>query len=443
MTNNMTRNGSLSRQLIVALSLVIGVVGVIHGLSSYAVARADTNMLLDTRLSDVAIRLSAGMADIIMPIPEPGLRRPEDLEIQVWTGDEPRPSRATDPSIKFRRDAPMGFSNQIVAGVAWRVFTVRTANRTFEVGQRSEIRRGIAETSALKNIWPTIILIPLIWVAVILVVRGLMTQLNELAGRVQTIDLDRLRPISREGVPEDLLPFVKSINLLIERLAQMIESEKKFISDAAHELRSPIAALQLQADNLRHSIYPANVERFEELRRGIIRGGNLVTQMLQLARADAQVDDTRLSDVRVREVVTDVIADSLPIAMARGIDLGVEHLDEATVRATETDLRVVVKNLVDNAIRYSPDGSTIDVRVVAQAGRVSLEVADQGPGIAPESLTRVFERFVRVGTADIEGTGLGLAIVRATVSKYGGSASVANRVDGQTGLIARAEFPTV
>jgi two-component system, OmpR family, sensor kinase len=441
MIRTLSGSRSLSAQLIVAVSIVIAVVAAVHACAAYVVARSETDSLLDTRLRDVAIRLAAGMADIIMPLPDPGPHRPEDLEIQVWTGSQAQPSRATDPSIRFRGDSPAGFSDQIVNGEAWRIFTVRDTDRIVEVGQRVRVRTRIAEKSAAFSLWPTAVLTPFIWLSMILVVRRTMRQLGTLARQVKAIDLDRPSPLSSQGVAADLLPFVTSINAVFERLSNVRESEKKFISDAAHELRSPITALQLQADNLRNSISPANVERFEELRSGILRGGKLVAQLLQLARADAQVSESESAEINLRDVVNDVIGGLLPIAAARRIDLGVEKIDDVSLHAALTDLRTVIKNLIDNAIRYSPAGGTVDVRVTRQGAGVAIEVIDQGPGIAPEMLTRVFERFVRVASAEIEGTGLGLAIVRAIMQKYEGTATLANRSDGHTGLIANVTFP--
>jgi two-component system OmpR family sensor kinase len=441
MTRTMPSGRSLSAQLLIAVSIVIAVVACVHAVAAYVVARSETDSLLDTRLRDVGIRLAAGMADIIVPSPEPGVQRPENLEIQIWTGSEARPSRATVPSIRFSRDAPAGFSSQRVDGEDWRIFTVRHADKIVEVGQRMWVRKRIAEESALKSLWPTAILTPLIWLAMILVVRRTMRRLDALARQVEAIDLDHPKHLSSDDVAADLLPFVKSMNAVFERLSRAREAEKKFISDAAHELRSPITALQLQADNLRRSIAPANVSRFEELRRGIARSSSLVAQLLQLARADAQVSDSRLDDLHLGDVVKDVIADLLPIAASRGIDLGVERMDDVSLHATQTDVRVVVKNLIDNAIRYSPQGGVVDVRVVRRDAGVMIEVTDQGPGVAPVMLERVFERFVRVGAAGVEGTGLGLAIVRAIMLKYKGSAVLANRGDGRSGLVARVFFP--
>ncbi|CAD6528424.1 ATP-binding protein [Paraburkholderia metrosideri] len=439
----MKKRGSLGTQLVIALSAVVIVVGLVHAAGSYVASSAATHALLDTRLSDVAIRLAAGMADIIVKAPEPGAQRPQDLQIQIWSGDEVSPSRATDPSIHFNRNVQPGFSQQVADNDEWRIFTVHSGDRIVEVGQRIRVREAVVRDSALTTLWPTVLLMPLMWVAVIVVVRSSMRRVDRLANEVKALDVNRLTPISTDHVPTDLLPFVDSINSLTARLGRMIESEKKFIADAAHELRSPIAALQLQADNLRHSIYPANAERFEEMRAGIIRSAYLVSQMLSLARADTRASTAQLEDVDVREVIADVIAAHLPIAMARNIDLGVAHLDAAVVRATKTDVQVVVKNLVENALRYGVEGGTVDVRVTANDATVSIEVIDDGPGIAPQLQELVFERFVRVGSTDVEGSGLGLAIVRATLAKYGGRARVSSRGDHRSGLVAQAEFPRV
>ncbi|CAM2156207.1 histidine kinase [Pararobbsia alpina] len=438
----MPKPRSLSTQLILALSAVVVIASLMHALGSYALARSSTNAILDTRLRDVAIRMSAGMANLILPSSEPAFQRPQDLEIQVWSGDEPYPSQVTNSEIHFPRAIPLGFSDQFVAGERWRIFVVQTPHHRVEVGQRERIRETVARENALSTLWPTVLLMPMLWGAVILVVRRTMKQVGTLAEEVQAINLSRLAPIDDKGVALDLLPFVESTNKLIDRLALMIESEKKFISDAAHELRSPITALQIQADNLRHTIYPENQERFEELRQGIMRGGNLVKQLLSLARADARVQETTFVDIDVKQIVAQVIADSLPVAMQRNIDLGVARMDDdVKVRALSTDVTVVVKNLVENAIRYSPDHSVIDVRVVRRRESVCIEVVDEGPGIAPDMLECVFERFVRAEPSKTEGTGLGLAIVRATMTRYQGRAILENRTDGSTGLIARVTFP--
>ncbi|WP_147432472.1 sensor histidine kinase [Pararobbsia silviterrae] len=437
-----TRNRSLSTQLIVALSAVVMIVAVMHGLGSYVLARNSTHAILDARLRDVAIRLSASLANLVLPSTEPAFQRPEDLEIQIFTEDEAQPSETTNPELHFSREIPLGFSDQIVGGEPWRIFALVTAHHRIQVAQRERVRQQVARRAALTTLWPTALLMPLMGFAVMLVVRRAMKQVGTLAVEVRSVDLNRLEPIDSQGVALDLLPFVESTNMLIDRLARMIETEKKFISDAAHELRSPITALQIQADNLRDSIYPENRPRFDELRDGILRGGNLVKQLLSLARADARVAESTFVDVEVRKVVTQVIADCLPFASQRAIDLGVERIDDDTdVHAIEADVAAVVRNLVENAMRYSPESSVVDVRVVRGRDSVSIEVVDEGPGVPADMLERVFERFVRVDPSRTDGTGLGLAIVRATMDRYRGRAVLENRTDARAGLVARVTFP--
>jgi len=227
---------------------------------------------------------------------------------------------------------------------------------------------------------------------------------------------------------------------MIERLAKSIESERKFIADAAHELRTPLTALQLQADNLAPHIAPGNQERFHELRRGIARSGGLITQLLRLARADAPLSGNVLARVDVSVVIKDAIADVLPIAFQRGLDVGAEELISAHVRAVEADICIVVMNLLSNAVRYTPDGGIIDVRMRRDKDMVWVEVIDTGPGIDEALLPRVFERFFRAN-AEVEGSGLGLSIVKAIAVRYGGEVSLRNRDDGRSGIVAAFGLP--
>ena len=271
--------------------------------------------------------------------------------------------------------------------------------------------------------------------------RRSLSKLNRLGAQVQGIDVSHFQQLSTAGVPIEIRPFIDSINRMINRLAQSIESERKFISDAAHELRTPLTALQLQADNLQPLIVAGNQQRFLELRSGITRSGGLITQLLRLARADAAVQAETLTRVDVPAVVVGAVAEVLPIAMKRGIDIGADEMAGAFVRAVEADVGIAVRNLVGNAIRYTPEGGKVDLSVRVRDDMVWIEVTDTGPGIAEELLPRVFDRFFRAST-QIEGSGLGLSIVKAIASKYGGAASLRNRQDGTSGIVASIGFPS-
>jgi two-component system OmpR family sensor kinase len=432
---------SLRNQLVLALCVLVSIVGVVQGVSSYQLSKAGMSALLDLRLEQVAGRMRGGFADSLPAIPARGSQPERDIVITVWRDDQATPYRSTEPSLALPREAPAGFVTTAVGGDEWRIYTLREPSMVIQVAQRSAVRHELAQDRAVNTLWPMIVLVPLVWIAVLLVVRGSLRKLNRLGAQVQGIDVSHFQQLSTSGVPIEIRPFIDSINLMIDRLAQSIESERKFISDAAHELRTPLTALQLQADNLQPHIAPGNQERFCELRSGITRSGGLIAQLLRLARADAALQADTLTRVDVPAVVVDAVAEVLPIAMKRGIDIGADEMASAFVRAVEADVSIAVRNLVSNAIRYTPDGGKVDLSVQIRDDRVWIDVTDTGPGIAEELLPRVFDRFFRANT-QIEGSGLGLSIVKAIASKYGGAASLRNRRDGPSGIVASIGFPS-
>jgi two-component system OmpR family sensor kinase len=432
---------SLRNQLVLALCVLASIVGVVQGVSSYQLSKAGMSALLDLRLEQVAVRMRSGFADSLPAIPARGSQPEGDIFITIWKGDQTTPYRSTEPSLALPREAPAGFVTTAVGREEWRIYTLRDPSMVIQVAQRSAVRRELAQERAFNTLWPMIVLVPLVWIAVLLVVRRSLRKLNRLGAQVQEIDVSHFQHLSRSGVPIEIRPFIDSINLMFDRLAQSIESERKFISDAAHELRTPLTALQLQADNLQPLIVADNRERFRELRSGIARSGGLIAQLLRLARADAALQADALTRVDVAAVVVNAVAEVLPIAMKRDIDIGADEMDHAFVCAVEADVGIAVRNLVSNAVRYTQDGGKVDLSVQVRADMVWIEVTDTGPGIAEELLPRVFDRFFRANT-QIEGSGLGLSIVKAITNKYGGAASLRNRHDGPSGIVASIGFPS-
>jgi two-component system, OmpR family, sensor kinase len=430
---------SLSTQLIVSLGVLLSIFGTVQGISSYHLALVGVNALLDSRLSNVAARIR-DVFEAAIPHRSAGSGNADDIVVLVWTAEHQSPARTTDSAVVLNRDSPTGFSDQIVNREAWRVYTLVTYNEVIQVAQRIAVRERMAEASAVRALMPIFVLIPAVWIAVYFCVRRAFGVLDRLGRRAQAIDSSHLEALPSTGLPVELEPFVSSINRMIERLKESMRLERDFISDAAHELRTPLTALKLQADNLQGDIAPRNRERFQALRHGIERASTLVAQLLQLARADAQISTTAPTALEVTEVVSSVVSELLPIATQKRIDIGGEELMSAKICATESDLRAVVKNLVGNALRYTPEGGAVDLRVHAGEGVARIEVIDTGPGIPEELLPRVFDRFFRVSQS-VEGSGLGLAIVRAIVMRYGGSVTLSNRDDGVNGLRAVVTFP--
>jgi two-component system OmpR family sensor kinase len=431
---------SLRNNLVIALGILVSVVAIAQGISSYQLCRAGMSALLDLSLEQVAERMYNGFADSIPATPVRGSQPARDIVITIRKPGAEVPLRSTDPSLQLPEDSAAGLSSTQVNGDRWRIYTLREPGTLIQVAQRSSVRDELEREAALSTLWPTVVLLPLVLGAVLLIVQRSLRKMNQLGNEVQGIDASHLKPLPVAGVPVELLPFVGSINRMIERLAQSIEAERKFIADAAHELRTPLTALQLQADNLQPHIVQGNQERFNELRSGIARSGALISQLLRLARADAPVASSTVEATDVSAIVVEAVSDVLPLAAARSIDIGAEEMSKDKVAAPAADVAVAVKNLVSNAVRYTPDGGTIDLGTRTEGNVLWVEVTDTGPGIAPELLPRVFDRFFRANL-DVEGTGLGLSIVKAITGKYGGEAVIRNRSDGRSGIVAAVSFP--
>ncbi|MCI3206673.1 MULTISPECIES: HAMP domain-containing sensor histidine kinase [Pandoraea] len=435
---------SLRNQLVIAIGVVVSLFAVIQGVSSYHFSVTGTSALLDRRMEWLATRVRVDFSDGSLSFHL--LTRPDthDLVIAVWQNGEDAPAFASDPTITLPRDATLGFTTREINGEKWRLYTRRRPDQLVQIAQRISVRDSIEKRAATRTLWPIVLFIPLVWVAVLLVVSRSLRRLNQLGARARAVDVNHLQPLPLTGVPNELLPFVRSINMMIERLAHSIETERQFIADAAHELRTPLTALQLQADNLQGEIAPGSLERFRELQGGISRSSNLITQLLRLARADAPPvgkSMTRaMTSVDVGAAVVTAVADVLPTAIQRGIDIGADEMDDARVQAVALDVDTVVRNLVCNAVRYTPNGGRVDISTRVRGLSVDIVVMDSGPGIDESVLPRVFDRFFRVN-ADGEGSGLGLAIVKAIVMRYEGTVTLRNRRDGQSGIVATVSLP--
>jgi two-component system OmpR family sensor kinase len=326
-------------------------------------------------------------------------------------------------------------------GVPWDVFALQAANEYIQIAEVHSVRTRNAVRVAFWTLLPVVALLPLLVLSIAITVRVSLRPLDRIGQRAARIDLNHLRPLDAREAPEELRPFLDSINRMIERLSGLVGAERQFIANAAHELRSPISAMQLQVDNLRDAPAAEHLERLEDLQRGIRRTASLVSQLLGLARAEIGGTSQELADLPLPRIVSDVIADLLPLAIDRGVDLGALNLEELPVQAVEADLRVMIRNLVDNAIRYGGTGSRVDVSIGLEDGRAVVEVIDNGPGIAQADLARVFDRFFRGGELHEEGSGLGLSIAQVLAASYGGRVTLENRADGSTGVLARIELP--
>ena len=314
---------------------------------------------------------------------------------------------------------------------AWRVYTHVTEEGIVQVGQALATRDVLARELSISVLMPLLMLIPLLVVIVAWVLKRGLAPLDETSRRVSDRDAARLDPLPTESVPQELAPLVEQINALLARLEGSLDAQRRFLADAAHELRSPVAALALQVQLAERAHSPAAREAaFRELAHGVERARRLVQQLLDFARLEPGVQSEPFAATDLARLAREVVGRYAPQAESQEVDLGVDAPAAAPLLGSEPQLRALVENLVDNALRYAPRESAVTVSVGVADGALELAVTDAGRGIPAEERERVFERFHRVAGDHTRGSGLGLAISRAIVERHHGTISLSDARPG-------------
>ncbi len=445
--------GSLRWRLLRAASVAAALVIVVTGLIGYFMASHEAEELMDGHLAQEARLLMA-------------LTRSRDLNLEdlrrqlAYIETEPRDSY--EPKIEFQigdaagtillrsEGAPripvmgvVGYSKLEREGVAWRIFNLSAPELPYrvQVAQSLQIRERVAVEVATQVVWPLAIILPALILLLYYAVRRGLLPLEELAAEVGRFTPDSIQPLSGDRAPQEARPLVLAINRLLARLTVALEGERRFTADAAHELRTPLAALKVHSEVALASDDPeVRTHALRQVRRGVNRAGHLVEQLLRLARLDplAGVPEPRRFDLV--QCVREEAAQDASQGLSGDHTLVFEGPETALpITGDPALVGIVLRNLLDNAQRYSPAGTPVTVRLYAQAGSVVLEVLDRGPGVTDDELRRLTERFFRGSSPGAEGSGLGLAIVRRIAELHGAELSIANREGG--GLQARLVFP--
>jgi signal transduction histidine kinase len=431
---------SIRGRLLAWLMAALVVAGVVMGYAAYRRAHQDLDELLDYQLQQLAFSLSRQSVGSVpvpqgMPLPEP------DFITQVWDRDGvlmfySRPNMAIP-----MRPRP-GFSNMEWKGQSWRMFTQLDGTRIIQVAHPLNLRREMAADFARRAVMPLLALVPLLAIGIWIVVGRVLEPLSSISQALRARTPASLEPLPRADLPDELVPLVGSLNDLLQRLQHAMDAQRQFVGDAAHELRSPLTAVQLQLSLLKRAGDDAErAAAIERLERGVHRSNRLVQQLLTLARQDPQAPAAAAEPVDLNELAAELVADFEPQAAEQQQRLLLEPaVDPVLVQGDREALRVMLSNLIDNALRYTPASGRIVVRVAHAGGHAQLEVQDSGPGIAPEQRSRVFDRFYRVPHATAaEGSGLGLAIVKRVAERHGGAVSL-HDADNGTGLKVRVQM---
>jgi signal transduction histidine kinase len=436
---------SIRRHLVLSLmgTLVLGVAAV--ALGTYYAALAQIGTLFDGELRQIA--QAVHLREDWM---ETGNVRiaSEDVAFAVRAYDEGGRVFFESGLPSLPPDAPKtlepGFSLVETPDGFWRVYTHVRPEGVVQVAQPEAVRDSLARELSLRMVVPELIFIPLLSILVAWILKRALAPLDAASASVRERDAGRLDPLPTAGVPEELLPLVEQINALLARLSASLETERRFVADAAHELRSPVAALALQVQlaERAHS-EGGRAAALAELKRGIARAARLVQQLLDLARLEPGVASEAQAPVDLAQLVREVIGEFSVRADAQGVDLGADAPASLVVHGAASELRSLVANLVDNALRYAPSQSSVTVSLRDAGAEVELAVEDAGPGIPPELRERVLRRFQRVPGDATSGSGLGLPIAKAIAERHRGSLRLVEARPGneRPGLSVQVRLP--
>lgn len=442
---------SLRLRLVVLLSIGLGIAWIVSAWFTYSEARHEINELFDAQLAESAQVLLGTASHELHEQIERGDDQAavsheyeQKLAFQVWNNNHLL-LRSTTAPVAALTDAKSGYSEIKVNNEAWRALARWDAQHEFmiQVAEPMAGREGLARHITLKLLIPTLVALPVMALLIWFGVGAGLRPLKQLKQEVKQRTVNRLEPVAMSGVPEEVAPLTQALNDLFARLQEAFESERRFTADAAHELRTPLAALKIQAQvALRSTDVAERSNALENVLRGTDRATRLVEQLLTLARVDPETAAVNNHQVDLHALAASVMADMQSLAHAKKIEMVLEEKQEkhiaSSVLGDEVQLGLLLRNLIDNAIRYTPIGGSVSVGINNTDG-VTLEVRDTGPGIPKEERDQVQQRFYRIAGTGQEGSGLGLSIVRRVAELHGAKLALCeNNPTG--GLLAKVSW---
>lgn len=442
---------SLGARLLLFIGAAIALVALLQGALAYRNALEQTDTLFDYQMQQTAFALRAGLPVDAKGRPQGTPPEDENNEfiVQVWTNEGLRIfESALDAALP--QMAVLGFADVPARGTTYRVFSLQTRAQVIQIAQDMRVRKHLAREAALRSLLPVVLLLPLLTLAVWWVIRQSLAPVQRVRRDLALRQPQDLAPVSADDLPDEMRPLVAELNSLLQRVHQAFEAQQHFVADAAHELRSPLAALQLQLQLLRKAPDEAAREAAQsDLAAGIERAKRLVEQLLVLARQEEGPVATAPEAkglVDLRALAEQALADTAEAAQAKGLDMGLSEDPQQqrafNVAGDAQALTVLLRNLLDNAVKYVPAGGRVDVGWLQTDGQQALVVEDSGPGIPEAERERVLQRFVcGPGAGGMAGgSGLGLAIVQ-TIAQRSGAQLVLDDSPSLGGLRVQLRWP--
>lgn len=437
----MQKRKSLGSKLVVLTSLLSLVMACILMFSTYHIALKELTRILDTQMQFLATRATTfNLKSTHSSFNLDHEYERQELFMDIWSYDDINQLKTNDLLIPRVKKA--GFYQHETDNGTWYTYVLPTAKFQIQVSQHERTRQVLALELAGSMVLPYILIMPFVLFIIFWIIRGSLKPLDDLKNELAQRDSNELSHIQEEQYPIELLPAVNEINYLFDRISKTQQEQKQFIADAAHELRTPITALNLQTKILLRD-FPENTALIN-LSKGLARIQHLVSQLLALAKQDASVNSVEMSKkFRLNDVALNCVEQLMNLAMEKEIDLGFERNDQVILQSYEPTVHSIVYNLIDNAIKYTPAEGVINISVYAdsQQQKAYVCIEDSGPGIPQEQYEQVLKRFYRVHHHLEVGSGLGLSIVQKAIQHVGGTLRFDRSLE-LGGLQVLVELPT-
>ena len=431
---------SLQLQLSLTITALLLIIALISGSLSFYETYHQTHKIQDDLLRQIAAYINPSQ-----PLPK-SQKSKNDARIHIRTSTQQAPHKKALPPASH---LPDGFHTLTEADGddTYRVYITTTEQGKIIIYQENEYRDDLAQSIAWHSTAPILATIPLAIALLIGQIRRALRPLRQQSQELQHRQATNLAPLNPQQAPSEIQGFIHAINQLLHRTHQAMQQQQRFIADAAHELRTPTTALSLQAERLsEHNLPPELKEQIGSLKTTIQRSHQLQEQLLTLARSQASPEQPNSEQAQtpstpIQPIFQRIIQDLHPLAQAKGQDIGVTSSENPSLPINEIDLYTLIKTLADNAIRYTPRSSQIDLSTQSQQGSTTIIIEDNGNGIPPAERQRVFDPFYRILGSDEQGTGLGLSIAQTIAQRHGGSIALHDSQNFPTGLRVEITLP--
>lgn len=418
---------SIKRFLFIYVTIAVFVTYGLISFASYLVSNEELSELYDATLQQVAHTVAAQHLAINDNThlynnnkmgSDTKIDGEEDFYVRILANDGTA-LYVSHPQVSVPLPSALGLSTQKYLDMDWRLFSVKANQETIQVAQPVKFRKMTIKETALSLMGSQLLFIPVLVILIFMAIKKVLSPISTLSREIQQRHSHDLKPFAEDKMPAEIKPLVHSLNTFMNRMSDMISILKRFTSDAAHELRTPITALKIQLSLVEQA--KSNEERelaIDSLKGGIDRSEQLISQLLTLARTEPNNQLREMHLVNMLSLVKECIEDLLPQAHEKLIDLGLNASEELEVLGVRHEIKVLINNIIGNAILYTPSNGKVDVALFSNDQNIILEINDTGPGIPSSDFDRVFERFYRGESKNVSGSGLGLSIVKEIATQH-------------------------